>query len=173
VTTRSIPGGRGAQHHARPARSPPLKRRRSGSEEELSQGKSPEYRVRDRRSRERKKSSASPVERRRSGPGKASSRHGGGVEAVSASLSESAQRAPRKARTGIEEGIATGASEVGRRVRGLAQQAPTVRRRSAEATSARRETRRSPVSVGGIPLKNTPDEESVTMSRKEAGTGAR
>jgi len=53
-------------------------------------GKSPGYRMRDRRSRERKKSSASPVERRRSGPGKASSRHGGGVEAVSASLSESA-----------------------------------------------------------------------------------
>lgn len=44
------------------------------------------------------------------------------------------QRAPRKARPGIEEGIATGASEVGRRVRGLAEQAPTVRRRSAEAT---------------------------------------
>lgn len=43
------------------------------------------------------------------------------------------QRAPRKARPGIEEGIATGASEVGRRVRGSVEQAPTVRRRSAEA----------------------------------------
>jgi len=105
-----------------------LKSGGSGPEEELSQGNSTGHRTRDRRSRERKKSSASLVERRRSGPGKASSRHGGGVEAVSASLSESAQRAPRKARTGIEERIATGASEVGRRVRGSAQQAPTVRK---------------------------------------------
>lgn len=48
-----------------------------------------------------------------------------------------------------------------------------MRRRFAEAILVRRETRGSPVSVGGIPLKNTPDEESVTMSRKEAGTGAR
>jgi hypothetical protein len=158
----------------KPARSPsPKKAARLGPEEELLQGKSTGHRMRNRRSRERKKSSTSPVERRRSGPGKASSSHGGGVEAVLASLSESAQRAPRKARAGIEERIATGASEAGRRVRGSVQQAPTVRRRSAEAINARRETRGSPVLVGGIPLKYTPDEESVTMSRKEAGTGAR
>lgn len=136
----------------RPARVNALKSGGSGPEEELSQGKSTGYRTRNRRSRERKKSSASLVERRRSGPGKASSRHGGGVEAVLASLSESAQRAPRKARAGIEERIATGASEVGRRVRGSAQQAPTVRRRSAEAIIVRRETHGSPVRVGCIPL---------------------
>lgn len=87
-------------------------------------GKSTGHWVRNRRSRERKKSSATPVERRRSGPGKTSSPHGGGVEAVSANLSESAQRAPRKARPGIEERIATGASEVNRRVRGSAEKAP-------------------------------------------------
>jgi len=58
-------------------------------------------------------------------------------------------------------------------VRGSAQQAPSVRERFAEATKARRETRRSPVSVGGIPPRYTPDEESVSMSRNEAGTGAR
>lgn len=67
------------------------------------------YLMRNRRPRGRKKSSASLVEGRRSGPGKASSRHGGGVEAVSANLSESVPRAPRKARTGIE-----GASRQGR-----------------------------------------------------------
>jgi len=76
----------------------------TGPEEELSQGHSTGYRVRDRRSRERKKSNAPHVERRRSGPGKALTRHGVGVEAVSAGLSESEKRAPRKARPGIEGG---------------------------------------------------------------------
>jgi len=51
--------------------------------------------MRDRRPRGRKKSSASLVEGRRSGLGKTSLRHGGEVEAVSAGLGESEQRAPR------------------------------------------------------------------------------
>lgn len=53
-------------------------------------------RVRNHRSRGRNKSSASLVEGRRPGPGQVSSRHGGGVEAVSAGLVGSEERAPRK-----------------------------------------------------------------------------
>jgi len=62
-------------------------------------------RVRNRRSRGRKKSSASLVEGRRLGPGKASSRHGGGVEAVSAGLTESEVRAPRKCAAPVSSGV--------------------------------------------------------------------
>jgi hypothetical protein len=143
-------------------------------EEELSQGKSTGHRMRNRRSRERQKSSASPVERRRSGPGKASSSHGGGVEAVLASLSESAQRAPRKGthryrREDRDRGVRRRSSRAWVRSNKPPQ---------CEGDPLKRQVRvvkRAGLrfSVGGIPLKNTPDEESVTMSRKEAGTGAR
>lgn len=74
-----------------------------GLEEELSQSKSSGYRMRDRRSKGRSKSSASQVEGRRLGPGKASPSHGGGVEAVLASLTESDSVHREKARAGIEE----------------------------------------------------------------------
>lgn len=58
---------------------------------------------RNRRLRERKKSSAALVERRRLGPGKPSALHGTGGEAVLANLTESDTRAPRyNARPGIE-----------------------------------------------------------------------
>lgn len=53
-------------------------------------------RVRNRRSRGRKKSSASLVEGRRPGSGKISSGHAGGVEAISAGFTGSEERAPRK-----------------------------------------------------------------------------
>lgn len=62
-------------------------------------------RMRNRRSRGRKKSSASLVEGRRPGPGKASSRHGGGVEAVSADSTESEVRAPRKCAAPVSSGV--------------------------------------------------------------------
>jgi len=59
-------------------------------------------RMRNRRPRGRKKSSAAPVERRRLGPGKASSRHGDEGEAVLAGFVESGSHAHRDmARTGI------------------------------------------------------------------------
>lgn len=79
--------------------------------------------MRNRHPRGWKKSSASLVERRRSGPGKTSSRHGGGVEAVSANLSES-DHVHRERHAPVSRRIATGASEAGRRVQGKAQQAP-------------------------------------------------
>jgi len=146
----------------------------SGPEEELSQGKSTGHRMRNLRSRERKKSSVSLVEQRRSRPGKASSSHGGGVEAVLASLSESAQRAPRKGTHRYRR------EDRDRGVRGRSSRAwvrpnkpPQCEGGPLKRQFARRETRGSPVLVGSIPLKYTPDEESVTMSRKEAGTGAR
>jgi len=46
------------------------------------------------------------------------------------------------------ERVATGASEVGRRVRGSVQQAPTVRKAVRRSDRVRRETHRSPVSSG-------------------------
>jgi len=52
--------------------------------------------MRHRRSKGRSKSRASFIDERRLGPGKVSPRHGGGAEAVSAGLTESALRAPRK-----------------------------------------------------------------------------
>jgi hypothetical protein len=58
--------------------------------------RSAQGRVRDRRSRERRKSSAPLVDRRRPGPGKAEPFHDGAVEAVLASSSESASCVPRK-----------------------------------------------------------------------------
>ncbi len=74
-------------------------------------------RMRNHRPKGRKKSSASLVERRRLGPEKVSSLHGGGPESVLASLTESATRAPRKGalrKTGIERGSRQGCQRLGR-----------------------------------------------------------
>lgn len=76
----------------------------SGPEEELSQSKSLGHWMRNRRSRERSKSRASLIEGRRLGPGKASSRHGGGVESVLAGPAESVGTCTAKRHaTGIHE----------------------------------------------------------------------
>lgn len=93
--------------------------------------------MRNRRSRERTKSSALPVERRRLGSGKVSSRHGGGVEAVLASLGESARALREKARTGIGEDRDRGVrGTIARTSAGTEEHAPAARERSAEATHA-------------------------------------
>jgi hypothetical protein len=82
-----------------------------GSEEELSQSNFPGHRMCDRRSKGRRKSSASLVERRRFGPKKSSSSHGGEVESVLASFIESENRAPRKRHAPVSLKVATEASE--------------------------------------------------------------
>lgn len=82
-----------------------------GPEEELTLSKSTGHWMRNRRSRERSKSRASLIERRRLGPGKASSRHGGGVEAVLASLDESVSACTAKRHAPVSTRIATEASE--------------------------------------------------------------
>lgn len=71
-------------------------------------------RVRDRRPKGRRKSSASSVDRRRPGPGKVVPLHGGAVEAVSAISFESVRAFREKAREKSEpvsSRVATGASE--------------------------------------------------------------
>jgi hypothetical protein len=98
-------------------------------------------RVRNRRSRGRRKSSASLVEGRRPGPGKASSRHGGEVEAVSAVFTESARRAPRKCAHRYRVGIATGASEARLRVHVVPVTTGMGRTLPHEARAARRSDR--------------------------------
>lgn len=78
-------------------------------------------------------SSASLVEGRRLGPGKASPSHGGGVEAVLASLTESVS-VHRERHAPVSGRFATGASEArSSSCVGSDQNAPTVRSRSAEA----------------------------------------
>lgn len=54
---------------------------------------------------------------------------------------------------------------------GSEEHSPTVRSRSAEAIASVVKRSKSPVSMGQQPLECTSDEESVTMSRKEAGYG--
>jgi len=94
-----------------PKREKLLERGVGGPEEELTLSKSTGHWMRNRRSRERSKSRASLIERRRLGPGKASSRHGGGVEAVLASLDESVSACTAKRHAPVSTRIATEASE--------------------------------------------------------------
>lgn len=115
--------------------------------------------VRNRRPRGRSKSSASLVDGRRLGPGKATPCHDGGVEAVLAALAESVkkQRATAKrARTGIERRSRQGCQRYGRAGSGFGRELPhhscAVRRSDAE----RRETLSSPVSMGGNPARTRP-----------------
>jgi len=129
--------------------------------------------VRDRRSRGRSKSRASPVDRRRLGPGKATSCHDGGVEAVLAALAESVNHnaLPRKERAPVSSGgCDRGVRGTIAEARGFGRERPheayTIRRSDAE----RRETLSSPVSMGGN-HRVTPDEESVTLSWEEMGYG--
>lgn len=100
-------------------------------------------RMRNRRSRGRKKSSASLVEGRRPGPGKASSRHGGGVEAVSADSNRIGSARTAKMRSaGIEWGSRQGRQRLGhartwaRNTWQMVEQASTELTRPAEAIGA-------------------------------------
>lgn len=150
------PGTRGAQHHAgRPGRAP--QKVRAGPGAEPSPGKSSGYWMRHRRSKGRSKSRASSVDGRRLGPGKVTPRHGGGAEAVSAGLTESALRAPRKRHAPVssedrDRGVR---SSVGY-VPGSELTRPQVRRRFASAITRVVKTRRSPVFVGGTPRSARP-----------------
>lgn len=87
-------------------------------------------RVRNRRPRGRSKSSASPVERRRLGPGKVTPCHDGGAEAVLAALAESVnQRAPRKTRAPVSsEGCDRGVRGTIAVARGTEEKRPHVAR---------------------------------------------
>jgi hypothetical protein len=110
--------------------------------------------VRNRRSRGRSKSSVSPVDRRRLGPGKATSCHDDGVEAVLAALAESVNHnaLPRKKRAPVSSGgCDRGVRGTIAEARGFGRERPhvacTIRRSDVE----RRETLSSPVSMGGNP----------------------
>jgi hypothetical protein len=101
------------------------------------------HRARNRRSKGRKKSSALLVERRRLGPGKITSLHGGGVEAVSASSQGIGTTCTAKMHAGtrpVSGGIATGASEV--RLHGIV--------------------------VRGNPARETPGEEQNASTKRRA-----
>lgn len=152
-----IPGSRGAQHHAGPVRVHPLKRASTEPGAEPLLGKSSGHWMRHRRSKGRSKSRASSVDGRRLGPGKVTPRHGGGAEAVSAGLTESALRAPRKRHAPVssedrDRGVR---SSVGY-VPGSELTRPQVRRRFASAIARVVKTRRSPVFVGGTPRSARP-----------------
>lgn len=130
-------------------------------------------RMRNRRSKGRKKSSAPPVDERRLGPGKATPCHDGGVEAVLAAHAESVKTTSRyreRSAHRYRAGVATEVSEARSRRRVEEDNAPTKLARSAEAM--RSVVKRShPRSRWAATCRVTPDEESVTMSREETGYG--
>lgn len=145
--------------------------------------------MRNRRSKERRKSSASSVDRRRPGPGKVMSLHGGVVEAVSAAQLESVRAFREKAReksVPVSGWVATGASEarssvvrgpkriphMGKTWGKVEEHAPTAMR-DPPKRSERRETLCSPVSTGGNPLSARSANADDDGPAKRQGTGAR
>jgi hypothetical protein len=94
------------------------------------------------------------IDGRRLGPGKATSCHDDGVEAVLAALAESVkkQRATAKrARTGIERRSRQGCQRYDRRRARVEETRPHVARPIRRSDAERRETLSSPVSMGGNP----------------------
>jgi len=112
------------------------------------------------------------IDRRRLGPGKATSCHDGGVEAVLATLAESVKQhaPPRKGAHRYRAKVATGVSEVRSTGEWVEEHAPTIPGRSAEAM--RSVVKRShPRSRWAATQRVTPSEELVTLSREQTGYG--
>jgi len=123
--------------------------------------------VRNRRPRGRSKSSASPVDGRRLGPGTITTCHDGGVEAVLAAVAESVNRTrtAKQARTGIERRLRQGCQRYGLAGEWAEENAPTIPARSAEAM--RSVVKRSHPRLGGRqPIEAMTGEEPDALDRE-------
>jgi len=136
--------------------------------QERSMGETWGKRVCNRRPRGRSKSSALPVDRRRLGPGKATTCHDGVVEAVLAAFAESVEnkRAPRKKRAPVSSGgCDRGVRGTITQASGTEENAPTIPARSAEAM--RSDVKRSHPRLGGRqPIEATTGEEPDALDRE-------
>jgi len=98
--------------------------------------------------------------------------HDGEVEAVLAVLAESARTQPRKTRAPIPyEGRDRGVSGTISTQCDGAKSAGILAKVSRQSDVERRETLSSPARWVVLPVEYTPDEESVTLNREQAGYG--
>lgn len=156
-----VPWGAAGDKESRPRTRVGCNHRTGGPREnptERSVGETWGRRVRNRRPRGRSKSSVSPVDGRRLGPGKATSCHDGGVEAVLAALAESVNRNAHRERGAhrYRVRVATEVSEVRSRRRVGGRQRPHEACAIRQSDAERREALSSSVSVGGPPSSTRP-----------------